>query len=94
MYTQIITAVISAGAAIIVGIINSEVQRRAQDAKNGETIALITYKLDELSRRMDKHNELIERTYRLEESVSVLSEKMSVANHRIDDLERNVDDRR
>lgn len=56
METIIIAAVsplISAGAAIIVGVLNSR-----------KTEALIEYKLDELTRRVDKHNNVIERTYR------------------------------
>ena len=49
------------------------------------------YKLDELTKRVDKHNNTIERTYRLEEQMSLQEEKMKVANHRIDDLERKVE---
>ncbi len=37
---------------------------------------------------MGKHNQVIERTYVLEESVSLLDERIKVANHRIADLER------
>ena len=44
--------------------------------------------LEELTRQVDKHNSVIERTYRLEESVALHEEKIKVANHRIDDLER------
>lgn len=41
---------------------------------------LTNYRLAELEKKVDKHNSLVERTYRLEE-------KMKVANHRIEDLE-------
>ena len=37
------------------------------------------------------HNNLIERTYALEEKQAVLSEQVKVANHRIDDLEKGDD---
>ena len=40
-----------------------------------------------MSDRVDKHNNLIERTYKLEQKAAVYEEKISVANHRIDDLE-------
>ena len=59
------------------------------DKKN--ELALMEYKLDELTKRVDKHNNTIERTYRLEEQMSLQEEKMKVANHRIDDLERKVE---
>lgn len=41
-----------------------------------------------LSGRVEKHNGVIERVYRCEESDKVFEEKLKVANHRIDDLER------
>ena len=37
---------------------------------------------------MDKHNSVVERTYALEEAVSLLDERVKVANHRITDLEK------
>lgn len=46
------------------------------------------YKIDELTKRVDKHNNTIERTYKLEQDVSVMEEQIKVANHRIQDLER------
>ena len=48
------------------------------------------YKLDELTKRVDKHNNTIERTYDLEERMTLQEEKTKVANHRIEDLERKV----
>ena len=36
---------------------------------------------------MDKHNELIERVYRLEQHTVLTDEQIRVANHRIEDLE-------
>lgn len=41
---------------------------------------LTTYRIEQLEKKVDKHNTVIERTY-------VLEEKMKVANNRIDDLE-------
>lgn len=42
---------------------------------------LTTYRIEQLEKKVDKHNTVIERTY-------VLEEQMKVANHRIEDLER------
>ena len=49
--------------------------------------ALIAYRLEQLEDKVNKHNNLIERTYKLEEDSAILAEKISVANHRINDLE-------
>jgi len=42
---------------------------------------LTNHRLEQLEKKVDKHNSVIERTY-------ILEEKMKVANHRIDDLEK------
>ena len=41
-----------------------------------------------LSTRVEKHNNVIERVFKLEEADKLLDEKISVANHRILDLEQ------
>ena len=43
---------------------------------------------DRLEKKQDKHNGLIERTYKNERDISVLQEQIKVENHRIEDLER------
>ena len=48
-----------------------------------KTTALVVYRLEQLEKKVDKHNSVIERTY-------ILEEKMKVANHRISDLEKGV----
>lgn len=48
---------------------------------------LTNYRLEQLENRVNKHNNLIERTYKLEEDIKVHEEKLKVANHRLDDLE-------
>lgn len=55
-----------------------------------KTTALISYRLEQLEDKVHKHNNLIERTYRLEEKTTLQEEKIRVANHRLDDLEREV----
>lgn len=46
------------------------------------------YRLEQLERRVQAHNNLIERTYKLEERTELQEEKIRVANHRITDLEK------
>lgn len=48
---------------------------------------LTTYRLEQLEKRVQAHNNLIERTYKLEERTEIQEEKIKVANHRIEDLE-------
>ena len=50
--------------------------------------ALIAYRLQELEKKVQAHNNLVERTYHLEERMEVHEKKIKVANHRIEDLER------
>ena len=54
------------------------------------THRLTLYRLDQLEKKVEKHNNLIERTFLLEETQAVQEEKIKVANHRIDDLENNL----
>jgi peptidoglycan hydrolase CwlO-like protein len=48
---------------------------------------LSNYRLEQLEKKQDKHNQLIERMYNVEGEIEVLQEKQDVANHRINDLE-------
>ena len=52
--------------------------------------ALIAYRLEQLEKKVEVHNHIIERTYRLEEQEALLAERIKVANHRIDDLEKKT----
>ena len=57
---------------------------------NRKSTALIAYRLGQLEQKVSKHNNLVERTYKLEEHLAVVGESIKVANHRIADLERDV----
>lgn len=48
---------------------------------------LTLYRIDQLEEKVNKHNNLIERTYKLEQRLEVDEEKLKVANNRIHDLE-------
>lgn len=48
---------------------------------------LTAYRIKELEKKVDKHNTVVERTYKVEERLSVIDEEIKVANHRISDLE-------
>ncbi len=52
---------------------------------------LTQYRLEQLEKKVQAHNNLIERTYKLEERTELQEEKIRVANHRIEDLEKKVE---
>ena len=54
---------------------------------NRRGTALIAYRIEELEKKVEKHNHVIERVYMLEQQRAVIEEEIKVANHRIGDLE-------
>jgi len=76
MYNEIVVGVLSLLGTLIGSITAILVSNK-----------LTVYRIDQLEGKVNKHNNLIERTYRLEESDNILFEKLRVVNHRIDDLE-------
>ena len=55
---------------------------------NRKSTALVIYRLEQLEDKVNKHNNVIARTFKLEEQEALLEERIKVANHRIDDLEK------
>ena len=51
---------------------------------------LTTYRIEQLEKKVDKHNQVIDRVYQLEKHNELQDEQIKVANHRIDDLESEV----
>lgn len=74
-----LSACVSAGVTLLICIV-----------QQNKTKILLEYKLNELTKKVDKHNNLVERMYKVEKENEVSKEKIKVANHRIDDLEREV----
>jgi len=54
---------------------------------NKKSTALIAYRLEQLERKVELHNNAVERIYALEKQTAVIDEQIDVANHRIADLE-------
>ena len=48
---------------------------------------LTTYRIEQLEKKVERHNKVVERVYVLEKEKAVFEEEMKVANHRIEDLE-------
>ena len=52
---------------------------------------LTAYRIEQLEKKVQAHNNVIERMYNLERRVEVDENKISVSEHRIADLERGVE---
>ena len=87
---EIIVACLSGMVTLIVCMINNHSQQKRVEEQNRETIALIDLRLDQLSKQVEKHNSVIDRTYRLEEAVRIDEENIKAVNQRIEDLEKRV----
>ena len=71
-WTAILAAVISALAAIVVCVISNHYQ-------NENTRNLLEYRLTQLEKKVDKHNNLVER-------MAVAESSLKSAHHRIDEI--------
>ena len=88
MNEEIIVSIISAAAAIIVCMVNNHYQQKRTEAQNQETVNLIVYRLEQLEKKQDLHNNAVIRLYEVEKKLGIDEEKIKVVNHRIDDLEQ------
>lgn len=90
MDPAIIAALITAAATVVVVIIANGYQNRRIVQLMEIKLALINQSIETLSERVEKHNSVIDRTYKLEEQAALLEKDIKVANHRITDLEGKI----
>lgn len=57
---------------------------------NRKSAALVEYRLSELEKKVDKHNNVIERTYKLEEQTALQDAELKRVNHRLTELEKGA----
>ena len=87
MTEGIIIALITAGLSLI-GVIITVKQGNNKTEKTVKAQTDLTlYRIEQLEKKQDVHNNLIDRMYKVEDRLNVLTEKVKVENHRIDDLE-------
>lgn len=55
---------------------------------NRKSQVLIAYRLEQLEQKVNLHNSLVERTYKLEQTTTLQDEKIKETNRRIEALER------
>ena len=70
--------------SVVVALISGGMTLAGVIVSNSKSRAVTEQKIDELTRRVEKHNCLVERTYQLERDVAVL-------RNDVDGLERKAD---
>lgn len=81
-------ALITAAVTLAVCLINNHFQQKQVEKKHDETVGLVTYRLEQLEKKQDLHNNAVIRLYEVEKRLGIDEEKIKVSNHRIDDLEK------
>ena len=76
-------AIITGIVAICVCIINNWVQYNKTKQETDKTVALIQAELATLSDRVNRHNQIVERTYKLEESTALQDAELKRVNERL-----------
>ncbi len=76
--------------AIIVAILSMIGTVSGSYISNRKSQALIAYRLEELEKRVEKHNNVIERTYKLEEKTTLQDEMIRENERRISVLEHGA----
>lgn len=74
--TEIMTAAITAAGLIVVQLIVSSKQQRAQDIKVDAALSEVRKDIQRLEEKQDKHNNLIERTAVLERDVKTVFKRV------------------
>lgn len=88
MTESIIIAIITSGLSLI-GVVITVIYGNKKTTKAVEEKTNLTlYRIAELEKKQDKHNNVIERMYKVEEDIAVLKEQHKVEKHRINDLEQ------
>ncbi len=82
-----VSLIATLGASLITGAVTLVVCLVNNHYQNNATRQLIEYRLIQLENKVDKHNTVIERTFKLEERCALVENDIKVANHRITDLE-------
>ena len=78
--SSIIAAAMSGLVTLIVCLVNNHYQA-------SKTEALISYRLDQLERKVDRHNNLVERMYKVEEQTALQQDEINRHKERIRALE-------
>lgn len=75
--------------AILVAIITGAFALMGTYLANRKAASLIEYRLSELEKKVDKHNNVVERTYKLEERTELQEAELKRHNERLRSLEHS-----
>lgn len=75
-------------ATVLVGVLSFAGTLMGAYFSNKRSQALIAYRIEQLERKVDAHNHLVERTYILEEQTAIQKEQINLACKRLDNLEK------
>ena len=84
MNPTILASLISAAAAIIVCMVNNHFTLKRTEKAQQDNIVLISYRLEQLEHKVDKHNNFAER-------IPVIEEHIKGLDQRVSDLEKKLD---
>lgn len=73
MHIEQIIAISSPIVTLIVCLINNWAIIRKSENKQDRLIDIIEIKIDNLSKKVEEHNRVVERTYELEKQVAILN---------------------
>lgn len=87
---EIVIAIITGGLSLLGVILTNNASNRKMQSEMETHQEVLDAKLENLTKRVEKHNSVIERTYENERKIEVLDVKQKTANHRIADLENEL----
>ena len=88
MSGEIWVAIIT-GLASVVGVVITVIYgNKKYEQKAKEQTEVTLYRIDQLEKKVELHNNAVERLYIVERKLDVDEEKLRVANNRIKDLEQ------
>lgn len=68
---------------IIVALITGGLALLGTYISNSKSAALIAYRLEQLEKKVELHNQVVERTYKLEERTELQEEKIAEINRQL-----------
>lgn len=87
MSNEVIVALVT-GIFTLAGVVITVVAGNRKTAQQISANAKVTlYRIEQLEKKQDKHNSLIDRMYQVEDKINILDERTNSNTRRIDDLE-------
>lgn len=88
-WVTIIVALIGLAGTIITVVVGNKKNAEEFAKKTKEQTDLTIYRIDQLEEKVNKHNNLIERTYKLEQHEAEISKDIEAIREKMDYLHRD-----